>query len=70
MLNRYASGSRVSDSDAAILAAALARHPDAAEKIGQGIAHFEVKTADYGTRCFWVCRTDGSKEKFSYFSCL
>ncbi|WP_410010527.1 DUF3223 domain-containing protein [Phyllobacterium zundukense] len=25
---------------------------------------------EYGTRCFWVTRTDGSIENFSISSCL
>lgn len=65
MLYRYDVGDRVSADDAVILRAALENHPDATTKIGCGIAHFSVRTADYGTRCFWVNRPDGTTEKFS-----
>ncbi|MCH5509683.1 DCL family protein [Pseudomonas syringae pv. syringae] len=65
MLNRYDVGDRVSVSDAVILRAALENHPKATEKIGCGIADFSVRSADFGTKCFWVNRTDGTTEKFS-----
>lgn len=70
MLNRYLPGDRVSSGDQEILRHALVRHPDAQAKIGVGIAAFEVHAADYGTQCFWVRRTDGTLERFSYGSCL
>lgn len=70
MLNRYRPGARVSDADAAFLAEALKRHPEAHAKIGAGIHGFEVRTADYGTQCFWILRTDGTDERFSYKSCV
>ena len=38
---------------------------DNATKIGCGITDFSVRTADFGTKCFWVNRTDGTTEKFS-----
>jgi hypothetical protein len=50
--------------------AALAHHPEAAAKTGCGISHFSVRSADFGTKCFWVNRTDGTTEKFSYLSCI
>lgn len=68
MLNRYDVGDRVSAVDAVFLEAALARNPEAEEKIGPGIKDFSVRTADYGTKCFWVNRTDGTTVKFSHKS--
>lgn len=65
MLNRYDVGDRVKNNDAIILQAALEHHPDSASKIGCGVADFSVRSADYGTKCFWVNRTDGTTEKFS-----
>lgn len=65
ILHRYDVGDKVSDDDSVILQAALERHPKSALKIGAGISHFSVRTADYGTKCFWVNRVDGSTEKFS-----
>lgn len=69
MLDRYDIGDRVNASDTEFLRAALSLHPEASAKIGSGVAHFSVRSADFGTRCFWVNRTDGSTEKFSYKSC-
>lgn len=70
MLYRYDLGDRVKQEDAAILKLALDRHPDAAEKIGCGIASFSVRTADFGTRCFWLNRIDGTTAKFSLKACI
>ena len=65
MLNRYDIGDRVNDVDAVILRAAVEHHPNAAIKIGCGITHFSVRSAEFGTQCFWVNRLDGTTEKFS-----
>lgn len=70
MLHRYDVGDKVSAGDAEVLRAALALHPDAAAKVGSGITHFSVRSADFGTKCFWVNRVDGSSEKFSYKACI
>ena len=70
MLNKYDVGDRVSAHDAEILRAALALHPDAAAKIGCGVNSFSVRSADYGTKCFWINRSDGSTEKFSFRACI
>ena len=70
MLHRYDVGDKVDAEDAEVLRAALALHPDATAKVGAGITHFSVKSADFGTKCFWVNRLDGSSEKFSYKACI
>lgn len=70
MLNKYDVGDRVNASDELILRAALAFHPEAATKIGCGISSFSVRSADFGSRCFWVNRTDGTTEKFSISGCI
>lgn len=70
MLNKYDVGDKVSADDAELLRAAIALHPDAEAKIGCGVSHFSVRSADFGTKCFWVNRIDGSTEKFSYSSCV
>ena len=70
MLNRYHPEEAVSDVDANFLRHALAKHPSADEKIGSGISSFFVRRADYGTKCFWIKRVDGTEEKFSYISCI
>lgn len=70
LLHKYDLGDRLSDKDAEILMAALNRHPEAKDKIGPGVASFSVRTADFGSRCFWVNRTDGTTEKFSLKACV
>ena len=70
MLNRYDVGDKVNAADTDVLRGALALHPDATTKIGDGISSFSVRSANYGSKCFWVNRLDGSTEKFSYRSCV
>ena len=70
MLRKYDVGDKVSAEDAQVLHAALARHPDAASKVGCGVTHFSVRSADFGSKCFWVNRTNGTTEKFSYKVCV
>jgi hypothetical protein len=70
MLHRYDVGDKVSDADEPVLRAALALHPEAKAKIGVGIANFSVRSADFGTKCFWLNRIDGTTEKFSYSACV
>ena len=69
MLYRYDLGDKVSADDAKILTSLIDMHPESVDKIGSGIDSFSVRTADYGTRCFWVNRTDGTTEKFSFKAC-
>ncbi|MFP8835876.1 DCL family protein [Hydrogenophaga sp. XSHU_21] len=70
MLNKYEVGDRVSAEDETILRAALAHHSEAVAKIGCGISSFSVRSADFGSQCFWVNRTDGTTEKFSISACI
>ena len=70
ILSKYDLGDCVSAQDETILRAALALHPEAAAKIGCGISNFSVRSADFGTKCFWVNRTDGTTEKFSISACI
>lgn len=70
ILRRYDVGDRVNALDEQVLRAALARHPEAKVKIGCGVAHFSVRSADFGSKCFWLNRTDGTTEKFSYKKCV
>ena len=69
ILYKYRLNQSVDDADDQFLRAALVRHPDAAEKVGPGVKQFEVRSADYGTRCFWVVRLDGTVERFSFKEC-
>lgn len=72
ILNSYRVGERVSDSDSKHLQALLERHDDKDEKVGGGIDYFEVNKPpdDFGGKCFWIVRLDGSKTDFSYTHCL
>ncbi len=70
MLQKYDVGDKVSLEDSVVLVAALGRHPDGEGKIGCGIESFSVRTADFGTKCFWVTRLDGTTEKFAHRSCV
>lgn len=70
MLNRYRPKQRVSDEDARDLAALLKRHSEYPEKVGIGVDHFEVMSADFGTQCFRLVRVDGTGEDFSYPHCI
>lgn len=56
--------------DQRLLGELLALHPRAAEKVGPGVEHFYVAGAAYGSRCFYVKRTDGTRTDFSYLKCL
>ena len=70
MLNRYSPKQRVSEEDASHLSALLKRHSEYQEKVGIGISHFEVMSADFRTQCFRIVRTDGTGTDFSYHHCI
>src|SRR4051812_4330518 len=70
MLNRYRPKQRISDEDAADLAALVRRHSEHEEKVGVGIDHFEVMSAEFGTQCFRLVRSDGTGVDFSYPHCI
>jgi len=69
ILYKYHLGETIDAADAQFMTFALQRHPEAATKIGSGIQSFQVRAADFGTRCFWVKRIDGMSEKFSFNAC-
>jgi Protein of unknown function (DUF3223) len=75
MLNRYRIGDRVTAEDAVDLSALLDRHDERDEKVGVGIAGFEVAAPpddvpQFSKRCFWAVRTDGTRIDFSIGHCL
>lgn len=70
VLYKYNLEERISSVDAAFLLDALTEHPEAKVKIGVGLESFFVRRADFGTRCFWIRRLDGSEERFSFKSCV
>jgi hypothetical protein len=63
-------GSPLREEDDCYLREILPHHPDAAEKIGAGIAHIEVRANGWGGRTFWIVRADGTETDFSFESCL
>lgn len=70
MLNRYKPGDRVAIADTADIDALLKKHSDYRAKVGVGVDHFEVMSAEHNTQCFRVVRTDGTGEDFSYIHCI
>ena len=70
MLARYRPEDTVDDADSIDLRSLLQRHPEHAEKAGVGIDHFEVMSADYGTKCFAVVQRNGTRIDFSYVVCV
>ena len=54
MLARYKPGDVVVETDAVHLSELITRHPEASEKIGSGVHHFEVMSAEFGTKCFGI----------------
>lgn len=72
MLGRYSIGQVVSQTDGLDLGALLKRHDEFDEKVGVGIAHFDVAAPPDGHdgQCFWIVRTDGSRAAFSFKHCL
>lgn len=70
MLNKYVPGESISSDDSIYLESLFKRHPDYANKIGPGVNHFEVTSADYGSQCFCAVLKNGTKERFSYKKCI
>jgi len=70
MLARLPAGTRVGPADAMHLRALLGRHPDAAAKVGPGVAGFTVIRTEHAGRCFAAVRTDGSVVDFSVRHCI
>ena len=70
ILHRYDVGDKVNAADEQVLRAALALHPDAESKVRDGVTDFSVRSADFGTKCFWLNRIDGTTEKFSMRACV
>ncbi len=72
ILYKYNLNDKVMGEDFDFVLALLKRRPDHEEKIGVGVKEFIVRRHEkwYNTRCFYVVRTDGSKEAFGYRGCL
>jgi len=70
ILHRHDIGAPISEPDATQVRWLLDRHPEGETKIGVGVAHFSVRSALYGTRCFEVVRTNGEATDFSLGVCI
>lgn len=71
LLNEWPLGQPLTDHDRAMVLAAVARHPDAARKIGPGVQSIVVREQPpYNSRGFWLIRTDGSDVDVSYRECF
>ena len=79
ILGQYKRGDRVREEHEPDLRALLKRHTEYSEKLGAGVAYFFVdvpgdpedkaQLRDPG-QCFWVRRTDGTKDDFSIGNCI
>jgi hypothetical protein len=66
ILYAYDVGQRIDGDGAADLLELVKLHPHREIKVGCGIRHFTVRNAAFGTRCFWIIRTDGTETDFSF----
>lgn len=76
---RYAPYDQITDpTHDLMLRELLDLHPDAAEKIGEGVDHFFVGLTSDGDKFnvrpgatgIWITRTNGEKVDFSYTTCI
>lgn len=71
ILNKYDIGESLCGSDFKIIISILIQHPEAGDKIGCGVARFDVVREEvYGHRRFEIVRTDGTRQDFSYIKCI
>lgn len=63
-------GQRLVGAEAELITALVGLHHKADEKIGSGIGWIEVRQIEYGAKGFWIIRTDGSVDDFSYRTAL
>jgi hypothetical protein len=70
--DRYLDGRDLVGDDFAFMSFVLSHHPSVNRKIGAGLSAIfvAVDRAGYGTLGFWVRRTDGSTDDFSWNECL
>lgn len=69
ILYAYQIGDTISDEHACFMAHLLELHAEREQKIGAGIASFQVEQ-NIGSRGFWITRVDGTRTDFSFLSCL
>jgi hypothetical protein len=59
-----------SEEEHSFLADLLALHHEADDKIGCGVTRFYSDGDNWGKRCFWLERVDGTKTDWSFKTCL
>lgn len=71
ILNAYQFGATISLLDHWFLLDVLQGHGNAENKIGCGVASFQVERHwQFGTPCFWITRVDGTRTYFGYKWCF
>ena len=70
ILNSYKPGDQLNDEDFELIFDLLKKHPNAKEKIGEGVEKIAVERDEYTTQCFHIHRIDKSIENFSYIKCI
>ncbi|KAI3468807.1 hypothetical protein Pfo_025470 [Paulownia fortunei] len=71
MLKEYPMNSKLIGQDKSTAMRALQFHPRWEEKIGTGILEIKVgRHPDHKETCFFLVRTDGTEEDFSYNKCI
>jgi hypothetical protein len=70
LLQSHQPGQVVAEECWEFLDALLDRHPEAEQIRGCGVVAFFVDRDSFGSQCFWVLRSDGSRQHFSYRQCV
>ena len=70
ILNSYAFGEVLNESDMNDVFALLLENETRKDKIGVGIKQIRIGKVQYGTKCFEIIRNDLSTEIFSYVLCI
>ncbi|KAH6759605.1 hypothetical protein C2S52_022863 [Perilla frutescens var. hirtella] len=71
ILKEYPTNRRLSGEDKSTAMIALKFHPKLQDKYGTGISDIKVgRHPEYKENCFFLVRTDGSEEDFSYHKCI
>ncbi|MGE6761412.1 DCL family protein [Corallococcus interemptor] len=68
--DKYLGNKILNETDAAFIRDLLTHHTEAAEKAGIGLKHFTVEKNRDGTDSFYITRTDGSRDDFSFKTCI
>ncbi|KAL3647224.1 hypothetical protein CASFOL_008192 [Castilleja foliolosa] len=71
MLKEYPMNSKLKEQDKSTAMKALQFHPRWETKVGKGVLDIKVgRHPDHKETCFFLVRTDGSEEDFSYNKCI